>query len=181
MIELLYCDMQHDEDVNGAIEKSDKKAFLLDNDDLLKSLGFHDKNAFKKVDYIREVNDIVYLVEFTDLSNEIAECIEFDLILSMNSDDMKKFIKDCNLDLKVIKKKLWLEVIEEFKGKFIGSIACYERLLRLNNRNDEFKYNLVVVLRNNTDPKYFDFLETHLVGKLKNLTGKIEVRRTQGL
>lgn len=181
MIELLECEMQHDRDTNGVIEKSTKKALLLDNDEIITSLGFKDKNAFRKVDYVKIKDDKVYLIEFTDLSNEIRDCIDTSTLLNTNSQNIATLIKTINPDLKLLKKKLWLEVIEEFKGKFISSIACYERLLRLNNQNHEFQYSLMIVLKNNTDPKYFEFLNKELQSRLINLTGEIKILRTQDL
>lgn len=181
MIKLSECIMQHDKDNNDFIEKSNKKALLFDDNDLIKSLGFHNINAFKRVDYIKISQDKVYLIEFTDLSKEIEDCIEFSLLLDIKSADIIRFIKESNLDLKLVKKKLWLEVIEEFKGKFISSIACYERMLRLNHENTTFDYSLMVVLKNDTNPKYFDFLSKELKSKLKNLTGEIQILITQDL
>ncbi|OPH39699.1 Uncharacterised protein [Moraxella equi] len=181
MIELSKCTMQHDVDRNGKTEKSNKTAFLFDDNDLMKKLGFNDINAFKKVDYVKIHNDKVYLIEFTDLSNEIKECLDISLLLDIKTSDIIKFLKENNADLKMIKKKLWLEVIEEFKGKFISSIACYERLLRLNNQNTDFQYSLMIVLKNETDPKYFNFLDIFLKQKLRNLTGEIQILRTKDL
>lgn len=178
MIELCEIEMQHDNDACGVSEKSNKKAFLLDNDDLIKSLGF---NAFRRVDYVKIVGNKVYLIEFTDLTNEIKFCIENTLVRDTQSNDISKFIKDMNTNLKIINQKLWFETVEEFKRKFISSIACYERFLRLNNRNDEFQYSLMIVLKNNTSAKDFVFLENHLASKLKNLTGEIQILRTQDL
>lgn len=39
----------------------------------------------------------------------------------------------------------------------------------------------MVVLKNNIDPKDFEFLEINLNRRLKNITGEIEILRTQDL
>lgn len=181
MIKMQQEIMQHDMDSNQYCEKSDKTGEKLDDKEFLSQLNFHDINAFKKVDYVKVVKDKVYLIEFTDLSNEIKDCIETTILLDIKSSDIAKFIKELRIDPKLIKKKLWVEVIEEIKGKFIGSIACYERMLRLIGKNEVLKYSVVVVLKNDTEPKYFDFLETYLKDRLKNLTGEIKLLRTQDL
>lgn len=183
MIEMNQEIMQHDMDNNRYCEKSDKVGQKLDDKEFLSLLNFHDINAFKKVDYVKvgKDRDKIYLIEFTDLSNEIKDCIETTMLLDIKSSDIVKFIKEFSINIKLIKKKLWVEVLEEIKGKFIGSIACYERVLRLNGENAVLKYSMVIVLKNDTEAKYFDFLETYLKDRLKNLTGEIQLLRTQDL
>lgn len=60
----------------------------------------------------------------------------------------------------------------------MGSIACYERILRIRNENIYPKYHLVIVLKNDTDPKELDLFKTELNNKLSGMTGRIEVLTT---
>ena len=175
--------IEHSADKNGYIEKSNRKAFLLDGDKgIFPLLKFQRKVCLKIVDYIRyKSNDTshIYLIELTDLKNDIKDCIECEALLRDTSTDVRNFVKSLDHDgLKRTQKKLWLETTEEVKGKWMGSIACYERILRIRNENIYPKYHLVIVLKNDTDPKELDLFKTELNNKLSGMTGRIEVLTT---
>lgn len=173
--------IQHDACKEGRKESSVKTAIQLDGDDgLATDLGFH-SNCLKKVDYVKLHENKVILIELTNLKDEIKECIESNSLLQKPS-DIKTFIKTLDKSaLRTMQTKLWMEVLEEFKGKWMGSIAFYERLLRRNNIIDDPHYMLVVVLKNDTDPKDLDLLKIELNKKLVGMMGKIDVRLTNEL
>ncbi|MFW2177236.1 MULTISPECIES: hypothetical protein [unclassified Moraxella] len=181
MIEMQEETIRHSVDEHGVIEQSTLIASVLDNDAFLQTLGFHNPLAFKKVDYIKTKGQTVFLIELTDLTTEIKNCLENQLILDAKPSELMTLLKSAGLNVKVFSKKLWFEVIEEFKGKFIGSMVCYERLLRLNADSGKVDYKLMIVLKNDTDPKDFEFLQINLNRKLRNITGEIQLLRTQDL
>lgn len=181
MIEMQQKTIKHSADKQGYTEKSTLIADVLDDDIFLQQLGFHNPLAFKKVDYVKTKGQSVFLIELTDLTDEIKNCLENQWFLESKPKELMDLLKISDIDRKTLGKKLWFEVIEEFKGKFIGSMVCYERLLRLNGDMSKVDYHLMVVLKNNTDPRYFDFLQTNLKAKLKNITGDISILRTQDL
>lgn len=174
--------IQHDPDREGKIEASTKSAIQLDgNFGLALDLGFN-ANILKKVDYFRSIDNNVYLIELTNLQDDIKECIECDELLK-NSAEVRRIIKEVDSKgLKSVQKKLWMEILEEFKGKWMGSIALYERFLRLNNDyscNPE--YNLMIILKNDTDPKDKDLLENVLRQKLSGMISNVEIFLTNEL
>lgn len=171
--------IQHDIDRAGNIESSNKSAIHLDgNQGLASALGFS-ANILKKVDYFRSIDNHVYLMELTNLQDDIKECIEYDELLK-GSSDIKRILRETDSKgIKAIQKKLWMEIVEEFKGKWMGSIAIYERLLRRNPKTEDPTYHLVVVLKNDTDAKDRDLLETTLNNKLVGMTTTIDVRLTK--
>lgn len=181
MIKMQQKAIEHSADRQNYIEKSTLVADILDDDIFLQQLGFHNPLAFKKVDYIKTREQTVFLIELTDLTDEIKNCLENQWLLNSKPKELLAILKQSDLDIKTLGKKLWFEVIEEFKGKFVGSMVCYVRLLRLNGDNSKVDYHLMVALKNNTDPRYFDFLQTNLTAKLKNITGDISILRTQDL
>ena len=171
--------IQHDPDRKGNIEASTKSAIQLDgNSGLASDLGFN-ANILKKVDYFRSVDNNVYLIELTNLQDDIKECIECDELLK-NSAEVIRIVKEVDSKgLKSVQKKLWMEILEEFKGKWMGSIAAYERLLRKNPVDEDPVYHLVVILKDDTDIKDRDLLQTTLNNKLVGMTATIDVRLTK--
>lgn len=174
--------MEHDPCEKNNIERSNHQAYQLDGENgLAKNLGFH-SSGFSKTDYVKTQGNKIYFIEFTNLRDDIKECISCDYDLKKSS-TVRKYIKEENKHgLKLVQKKLWMEILLEFKGKWMGSIALYERFLRLNNDyscNPE--YNLMIILKNDTDPKDKDLLENVLRQKLSGMISNVEIFLTNEL
>lgn len=176
-----YSNIQHDACENNQIESSSTNAVQLDGiSGLAKDLGFH-SSGLNKVDYIKLHENNVFFVELTNLKEDIQECIACDELLKRSS-EVRRCIKEVDKNgLRAVQKKLWMEILEEFKGKWMGSIALYERLLRRNGIADDPIYRLVVVLKNDTDTRERDLLQITLNNKLSGMMSKIEVRLTSEL
>lgn len=176
-----HSNIQHDTCRNNQIELSTMTAVQLDGSNgLAKDLGFH-SSGMNKVDYIRLHNDKVFFIELTNLKEDIQECIECDELLR-RSPEVRRCIKEVDKNgLKAVQKKLWMEILEEFKGKWMGSIALYERFLRRNGIIGDPIYALVVVLKNDTDTRERDLLQITLNNKLSGMMSKIDVRLTNEL
>lgn len=176
-----YSSIQHDACISNQIETSAINAVQLDGiRGLAKDLGFH-SSGLSKVDYIRLHENSVFLIELTNLKEDIQECIECDELLK-KSNEVRRCIKEVDKNgLKAVQKKLWMEILEEFKGKWMGSIALYEQLLRRNEVAEDPIYRLVVVLKNDTDTRERDLLQITLNNKLSGMMSKIDVRLTNEL
>ncbi len=179
-------EIEHSPDKSGYIEKSSKKAYLLDDSNgIFSLLAFQHKGCLKIVDYIKCPNNDfskVFLIELTDLQDDMRECIECEALMQIKSSDIRKYIKTLDKNgLKIAQKKLWMETVEEIKGKWMGSIAAVERLLRINQEANHAIYHLMIVLKNNTDPKDLDLFRVELNNKLSGMTGKIHILTTSQL
>lgn len=182
-IEEFVDNIQHSKDIDGHIEFSNKTAFQLDGEDgIANHLNFR-VGCLKKVDYFQKKEDKVFFIELTDLQNDIKECIECDDLLH-NSSDVRSYVKSLNKKgLQTVQKKLWMEITEEFKGKWMGSIAFYERILRKTQIENDVSYidpdyRLIIVLKDDTDPKDYDLLEITLRNKLSGMISNIDVYLT---
>lgn len=174
--------MEHDACRENNVETSTTKAYQLDGEyGLAKELGFH-SSGFSKADYFKQEKEKVYFIELTNLKEDIKECISCDKELK-DSALVRQYIKEANKNgLKSVQKKLWMEIITEFKGKWMGSIALYERFLRITSSPlDKPTYHLIVVLKNDTDSKDRDLLQITLRQKLSGMIPNIDVYLTKEL
>lgn len=184
-LDVFIDNIKHSKDINGYVESSSKTAIQLDGKGgVAQQLNFRE-GCLKKVDYLKIKEDKVFLIELTNLQEDIKECIECDEELS-NSSDIRNYVKKLDKKgLHKVQKKLWMEVTEEFKGKWMGSIAFYERILRRMQKIDSAyidpNYHLVIVLKNDTDPKDRDLLEITLRNNLSGMISNIDVFITDGL
>jgi len=176
-----HSNIQHDIGRTGYTETSNKFAIQVDGKNgLAQDLGFH-SSGLSKVDYLRLENNEVFFIELTSLKDDIQECIDCDQLLK-GSSEVRKYIKEVDRNgIKKVQKKLWMEITEEFKGKWMGSIALYERLLRRNQVIEDPNYHLIIVLKNDTDNKIRDLLQTTLRNKLSGMISKIDVYLTHEL
>lgn len=142
-------------------------------------LGFNE-GQMSQADYFlidREANK-VQIIELTDLTEHIKECI---IAESIFSEDKASFAKMLAVKPKkatqVIQRKIWAEVIAEFKNKWMGSIAILERYCRKDGYSSDLDYKMLIVVKSNTDPKEIEVLRNKLIG----MVGRIPVCNTDNV
>lgn len=158
-------------------------AYQIDgNNGLSVGLGFKE-GQISQADYVlidKQSNE-AQILEITDLSNAIRECL---IAESIAQEEIKNFAREIGKSdkkaTKLVNLKIWYEVIGEIKNKWYGSIAILERYCRIDNYPNNLNYSLVIVVKNSQDSRNIDSLKL----KLKNLQpimGNVEVIKTQNL
>lgn len=158
-------------------------AYQIDgNNGLSVGLGFKE-GQISQADYVlidKQSNE-AQILEITDLSNAIRECL---IAESIAQEEIKNFAREIGKSdkkaTKLVNLKIWYEVIGEIKNKWYGSIAILERYCRIDNYPNNPNYSLVIVVKNSQDSRNIDSLKL----KLKNLQpimGNVEVIKTQNL
>ena len=162
-------EIEHSVCIEGEIENSTCCAFKIDDvDGLATHLGFY-SNIISKVDYFSKKENEIQLIELTDLKNSIQKC-GYNLAEELDKAEKKKGKRLTTREERPIRKRVWLSVTGEFKQKWNGSIAIIERLYRKNKiYNDNPKYQLLIVCKNNTDIKMLDILKSRLQGMIKTV------------
>lgn len=145
-------------------------------------LGFKE-GQISQADYVlidKQSNE-AQILEITDLSNAIRECL---IAESIAQEEIKNFAREIGKSdkkaTKLVNLKIWYEVIGEIKNKWYGSIAILERYCLIDNYPNNLNYSLVIVVKNSQDSRNIDSLKL----KLKNLQpimGNVEVIKTQNL
>jgi hypothetical protein len=154
----------------GRIERSNSRAFKIDDEDgIAKAIGFH-AGIVNKVDYFVTNEKDVQLIELSDLKQDIQTChvyIENELqqLRVIRGNDITKR-EECR-----IIKAGWKEIKIEFCKKWSGSIAVIERLYRKTNElgNSDPNYKLLIVCKNHTDIRMLDALKRQLSGMMGNV------------
>lgn len=145
-------------------------------------LGFKE-GQISQADYvlIDKLSNEAQILEITDLSNAIRECL---IAESIAQEEIKNFAREIGKSdkkaTKLVNLKIWYEVIGELKNKWYGSIAILERYCRIDNYPNNLNYSLVIVVKNSQDSRNIDSLKL----KLKNLQpimGNVELIKTQNL
>lgn len=139
-------------------------------------LGFKE-GQLSQADYflIDKSSNRAQIIELTDLTKEIKDCI---IAESMLPNDIESFASLLTSSpkkaQKIVQNKIWAEVIAEFKNKWMGSIAILERYCRQDEYTDNLDYQMLIVLKSNTDAKEIEILRNKLIGMM----GKLPVCHT---
>ncbi|MGP5543395.1 hypothetical protein ACTXMH_12750, partial [Psychrobacter celer] len=142
-------------------------------------LGFKE-GQMSQADYflINKKASKVQIIELTDLTDDIRDCIIAESILSEDSASFAQILsKSPKKASKIIQRRIWAEVIAEFKNKWMGSIAILERYCRKDGHNGDLDYQMLIVLKSNTDPKEIEILRNKLVGMI----GRVPVCNTDSI
>lgn len=168
-------------------EKSEIKAFKLDDaDGIAERIGFK-ANMISRADYFVEQGLHVRFIELSDLRNSFKTCsAEIDEAFEEINQDPSISEKWKREQKKTIKDNAWKSLCDEFFKKWSGSIAVIERLYRKTNQSveDDPQYSLLIVCKNATDVKILDELNTELVERLNGQCGmvkKVQVCKTDNL
>jgi len=152
----------------GKVERSELKAFKIDDSDgIAKAIGFY-PNMISKVDYFAEKGLLIQLVELSDLEQDIKSChIKISEALNeieLNTTIPQKWKRE---QKKAIIKDAWKKIADEFFKKWSGSIAVIERLYRKTSQSvdSDPEYSLLIVCKNITDVKILDALTIKLNGQ----------------
>ncbi len=145
-------------------------------------LGF--KNGqISQADYVLfdKVNNQAQIIELSDLSKAIRLCL---IAEKLSQDNIQSFAdeigKSTNKATKLLKMKIWYEVIGEIKNKWFGSIAILERYCRRDNYINDLSYSLVIVVKNSQDPRALDSFRLKLID-LEPILGEVKVVKTEHL
>ena len=111
-------------------------AYQIDGNNGL-SVGLEFKEGqISQADYVlidKQSNE-AQILEITDLSNAIRECL---IAESIAQEEIKNFAREIGKSdkkaTKLVNLKIWYEVIGEIKNKWYGSIAILERYCRIDN------------------------------------------------
>lgn len=142
-------------------------------------LGFKE-GQISQADYflIDRVSNKVQIIELTDLTEDIRDCIIAESILSEDDASFAQILsRSPRKASQIVQRRIWAEVIAEFKNKWMGSIAVLERYCRKEGYNDHLDYQMLIVLKSNTDPKEIEVLRNKLIGMI----GKVPVCNTDNI
>lgn len=150
-----------------------------ENNGLRDYLGFKE-GQISQADYflIDKLSNKAQIIELTDLTKDIRDCIIAESILAKDS---TSFAQTLSISPKkasqIVQRKIWAEVIAEFKNKWMGSIAILERYCRKEGYDNHLDYQMLIVLKSNTDPKEIEVLRNKLIGMI----GRIPVCNTNNI
>ncbi|SNT71027.1 hypothetical protein [Psychrobacter sp. LV10R520-6] len=120
----------------------------------------------------------VQIIELTDLTEDIRDCIIAESILSEDNASFAKILETSPKKArKIIQRRIWAEVIAEFKNKWMGSIAILERYCRKDNYTNDLNYQMLIILKSNTDPKEIEVLRNKLIGMI----GRVPICNTDNV
>lgn len=153
--------IEHAPDRNNQIEKANCEAIQIDSDDGLACfLGFL-SGTLSKVDYCDIKNPKVRFIELSDLRQKIREAQS--VVIPDNRQS---------------RRTAWAPLVDEFKLKYQGTVAIYERLRQQNNILDDPEYQLFIVCKNGSDIQILDILKTRLEGMIQ---GGVRICRTENI
>ncbi|SJM96389.1 hypothetical protein [Crenothrix polyspora] len=161
----------------GEIEKSELKAFKIDDDDgIAKAIGFH-TGMLNKVDYFLAKDNAVQLIELTDLEESHQSCYAY-IEKELTALKVEKSTISKREESNIVK-EAWKDTKVEFIKKWSGSIAVIERLYRKTNELGEAdpNYKLLIVCKNHTDIEMLDALKRQLSGMM----GDVQICKTETL
>jgi hypothetical protein len=163
-------------------ESSEVKAIKVDESDgLSRHLNFRE-GMLSQVDYCHFLEYKVQLIEMSDLEESIQKCEDTKTALINNKKKEKekeglkgKQSKVTGQEKKDFTKEAWSPVINEFKNKWLGSIAIIERLLRRHKYIIDPEYILLIVCKDKTEVQMLDELKSRLTGMIS----KVDVCNTK--
>ncbi|MDW3153974.1 hypothetical protein [Vibrio sp. 779(2023)] len=159
-------------------EASEKLGVKLDGKDGISvAVGFRE-NELSKADYISIDNDVIKILELSDLRDKLKEC--FDKLQELKMQYMVEH--NCNFvpnsKVRKLNKVAYEPIKSELAQKWSGSIATCERLIRLESietNNPKYKYTLVCP--NGTDLRAADHVKTMMQG----MCGEFNIINTEHL
>lgn len=167
--------IEHKKDREGCIEKSELKAFKLDdNDGIAEYIGFN-SNMINRVDYFLEDNHTIQLIELSNLKESAKECLsQIDIAVFNRAASISKAKATKNANAQV-----WQKLTDEFFKKWSGSIAVMERLYRKTHQPPDINpsYCLLIVCVNDMDIKMLD----GFTQRLKGMIDAVQVIKTNEL
>ena len=157
----------HSKCKQGIIESCEYYAYKVDGKNgLSEKLGFNN-GRISQVDYCLIEDNNAQFIELTDISDAMKECIINEKFLLSESTTFSQILKkDPEKAIRIVKSKIWSEVLSEFKNKWMGSIAVLERYCRKDSYDHDFNYSMVIVLKNGTDSMQLDSLRLRLKGMI---------------
>lgn len=148
--------------------------YKIDENQGLRSQLKFKENQISQTDYflIQPKTNKAQFIEFTSLTDDIRDCLIAEIILEGDLDSYATLLrKKPNKAKKIVQRKIWAEVVAEFKNKWMGSIAILERYCRETEIRGYLDYQMLIVLDSTTDPRELDILASKLVG----MVGKLPV------
>lgn len=161
-------------------ECCDFSAYKIDSAD---GQGLSSELTFKngqvsQVDYFIQYDNNVYLIELSDLHDDIQSSQRAKLITQSDTVNFAQILeKSPKKAEKIITGKIWSDVVAEFQKKWLGSLAIMERYCRKVNYSNNFDYKFVIVVKNNQDIDELNYLQKSLEG----MTGKVVILKTEQL
>lgn len=153
-------------------ECCDFYAYKIDSSDgtgLSKSLQFKD-GQINQVDYFLQYGNDVYLIELSDLENDIQSSKRAELILNGSDMSFAEILATSPKKAeKIITGRIWSDVVAEFQKKWLGSLAIMERYCRNINYQQNMDYKLVIVVKNNQDIDELNYLKQCLIGMMSKV------------
>ena len=166
--------MHHKCGRNTGIEFCNFYAYKMDEaDGIGTALGIK-VNEASQADYvlINKFKKLVQIIEFTDLSETIKECREAEVIVGDEKESLAElFNKNKEVAKKIVMKKLWDDVVNEFQKKWLGSRIVMEKYSRKIGLEDDFRYRFLIVLRDGTDMKELQIV----CDRLRGMIGEVPV------
>ncbi len=142
---------------------------------LSSSLGFKNGQV-SQVDYFLPHENKIYLIELSDLKDDIKSSQRMSLI---SDNPMESFaevlVKSPKTAKKIITGKIWADVVAEFQKKWLGSIAIIERYYRKQGDTKDLNYQFIIIIKNSQDIDELNILKNRLEG----MTGEVFVLKTQ--
>lgn len=152
--------------------------FKIDESEGLRSLLGFKEHQMSQADYFLILPELhkVQFIEFTALTNDIRDCLIADYILEEDLDSYANLLKKKpHKAKKIVQKKIWSEVLSEFKNKWMGSIAILERYCRHSNITGYLDYKMLIVLDSTTDAKEIEILKDNISDKLIGMVGELHI------
>lgn len=152
--------------------------FKIDENEGLRSLLGFKESQISQADYFLILPDVnkVQFIEFTALTNDIRDCLIADYILDGDLESYASLLKKKpHKAKKIVQKKIWSEVLSEFKNKWMGSIAVLERYCRHSNIIGNLDYRMLIVLDSTTDAKEIEILKDNISDKLVGMVGELHI------
>ncbi|MBU1620397.1 MAG: hypothetical protein KJ556_08950 [Gammaproteobacteria bacterium] len=153
----------------GDEEMSTVEAYRLDGSDGILRASMFEDGTVSSADYFLDVGNKFYIIELSDLESSIRTahtCIN-EQLTALGVNDIHRLRQR---DRKQVKKKAWDPLTNEFKRKWLGSIAAIERMLRINRIYSEHpEYQYIIVCKNHTDIRVLDELLTQIKGMIRKV------------
>lgn len=166
--------MHHKSGRNTNIEFCNFYAYKMDEADGIGTALGVKVNEASQADYflISELKKIVQIIEFTDLTETIKECREAEVIIGEEKVSLAELLnKNKEAAKKIVMKKLWDDVVNEFQKKWLGSRFVMEKYSRKIGLKDDFKCRFLIVLRDGTDMKELQIV----CDRLRGMMGEVPV------
>ena len=166
--------MHHKRGRSADIEFCDFYACKMDESDGIGTALGVKVNEASQADYflISKLKKIVQIIEFTDLTETIQECREAEIIVEEEKISFAELLnKNKEVAKKIVMKKLWDDVVNEFQKKWLGSRIVMEKYSRKIGLEDDLKCKFLIVLRNGTDMKELQIV----CDRLRGMMGEVPV------